>query len=74
MIDRVPDRLTIQRKRSRGGRERRHILLFGKDFAALPLKRVIVGPSLSQDANAAFARNIVGAKVSVSKSATPYIG
>jgi hypothetical protein len=61
-------------KTSRDGRGRRHISLFGKDFAPLPLKRVIVGPSRSQDANAAFAQKIVGAKVSVSKSATPYIG
>jgi hypothetical protein len=58
----------------RDGRERRHISLFGKDFAALPLKRIIVGPSGSQDANAAFAQKIVGAKVPVCKSATPYIG
>jgi hypothetical protein len=30
-------------KTSRDGRERRHISLFGKDFAPLPLTRVIVG-------------------------------
>jgi len=61
-------------KTSRDGRERRHISLFGKDFAPLPLQRVIVGPSRSQDANATFARKIVGGKIPVSKSATPYIG
>ena len=61
-------------KTSRDGRERRHISLFGKDFAPLPLQRVIVGPSRSQDANATFAQKIVGGKIPVSKSATPYIG
>jgi hypothetical protein len=61
-------------KTSRDGRERRHISFFGKDFAPLPLQRVIVGPSRSQDANATFARKIVGGKIPVSKSATPYIG
>jgi hypothetical protein len=58
---------------SRDGRERRYISLFGKDFAALPLKRIIVGPSGSQDDNATFAQKIVDAKVPVCKSATPYI-
>ena len=61
-------------KTSRGGRVRRHIALFGKDFAPLPVQRVIVGPSPSQDVNAAFAQKIVGRKVPVSTSATPYIG
>jgi len=61
-------------KTSRDGRERRHISLFGKDFAPLPLQRVIVGPSRSQDANATFAQKVVGGKIPVSKSATPYIG
>jgi hypothetical protein len=70
----TPAPLKEVHKTMRDGRERRHISLFGKDFAALPLKRVIVGPSGSQDANAAFAQKIVGAKVPVSKSATPYIG
>jgi hypothetical protein len=60
--------------RSRDKRERRHISLFGQDFAGLPIKRVIVGPSRSQDNNVALAQKIVGKKVPVSKSATPYIG
>ena len=61
-------------KRSRDRRERRHISFFGKDFADLPIKRVIVGPARSQDNNVLFAEKIVGKKVPVSKSATPYIG
>ena len=61
-------------KRSRDRRERRYISLFGKDFADLPIKRVIVGPARSQDNNVSFAQKIVGRKVTASKSATPYIG
>jgi hypothetical protein len=71
---RTPPPLKEVGKTSRGGRERRHITLFGKDFARLPLQRVIVGPSRSQDVNLAFAQKIVGRKVPVSMSATPYIG
>jgi hypothetical protein len=58
----------------RDGRDRRYISLFGKDFAPLPLRRVIVGPSRKQDENAAIAVKIVGGKTLVSKSATPYLG
>jgi Protein of unknown function (DUF2971) len=61
-------------KTIRDKRERRHIALFGKDFEKLPLRRVIVGPSRSQDSNVTFAQKIVGTDVPVSKSATPYIG
>ena len=61
-------------KRSRDKRERSHISLFGKDFPDLPIKRVIVGPSRSQENNVLFARKIVGRSLPVSKSATPYIG
>ncbi|HEY6339179.1 MAG TPA: DUF2971 domain-containing protein [Candidatus Sulfotelmatobacter sp.] len=71
---RTPPPLKEVCKTSRGGRVRQHINLFGKDFAPLPLQRVIVGPSRSQDVNAAFARKIVGRNVPVSTSATPYIG
>jgi hypothetical protein len=60
-------------KTSRDKRERSHISLFGKDFADLPIKRGIVGPSLSQENNVSFAHKIVGRKLPVSKSATPYI-
>lgn len=58
----------------RDGRPYRFIHLFGKDFPALPLRRVIVGPSPRQAENFEFARNIVGSSVPVSKSATPYVG
>ena len=60
MAGRTPPPLKEVCKTSRGGRERRHITLFGNDFAPLPLQRVIVGPSRSQDVNLAFAQKIVG--------------
>jgi len=71
---RTPPPLKEVCRTSRGGRVHRHISLFGKGFAPLPVQRVIVGPSRSQDVNAAFAQKIVGRKVPVSTSATPYIG
>jgi hypothetical protein len=74
MAGRTPPPLKEVCKTSRGGRVRRHITLFGQDFAPLPVQRVIVGPSRSQDVNAAFAQKIVGRNVPVSTSATPYIG
>jgi hypothetical protein len=61
-------------KDTRGGRDRRYILLFGKDFPPLPLRRVIVGPAHKQEENAVIARKIVGDEIPVLKSATPYIG
>ena len=73
-VGRTPAPVKEILKRPHAGGERRHILLFGKDFAKLPIKRVIVGPSRSQDSNADIARKIVGADVSVTKSETPYIG
>jgi hypothetical protein len=61
-------------KAKRDGRDRHYISLFGKNFASLPLRRVIVGPSRKQDENVAIAVKIVGNKIPVSKSATPYLG
>jgi hypothetical protein len=58
----------------RNGSSRKHITLFGSDFASLPIQRVIVGPSRSQDQNVGVAREIVGTEVLVTKSATPFIG
>lgn len=58
----------------RDGRSYRFIHFFGKDLPALPLRRVIVGPSVRQPENFEFARKIVGSSVEVSKSATPYVG
>ena len=58
----------------RDGRKCRRISLFGARSAPLPLERVIVGPSRSQDRNVEIARKIVGSKIPVSKSATPFIG
>jgi hypothetical protein len=48
-VARTPAPLQEAHKTIRDGRERRHISVFGKDFTVLPLKRIIVGPSGSQD-------------------------
>lgn len=61
-------------KCKRDGRDRHHISLFGKNFASLPFRRVIVGPSRRQEENVAIATKIVGTKIPVLKSATPYVG
>jgi hypothetical protein len=54
---------------------RSYISLFGKEYDRLPLVKVIVGPSKTQDANAALAREILNNnKIPVLKSATPFIG
>jgi hypothetical protein len=58
----------------RNGSKREHISLFGSGFAALPIRRVIVGPSRSQDQNVAIARDIVGDGIPVTKSATLFLG
>lgn len=65
---------TVSSTKREGRTDRRYITLFGKSFDALPLRRVIVGPSAHQDQNVATARSIVGEKLPVSKSATPYVG
>ncbi|WP_448040648.1 DUF2971 domain-containing protein [Bradyrhizobium liaoningense] len=60
-------------KFSKGAREQRYISLFGKQTDSLPLRRVIVGPSRSQQDNVSKARQLVGG-IPVFKSATPYSG
>lgn len=57
-----------------GQQERHRIALFGIDFPTLPLKRVIVGPSNQQAENAAFAQRVLGSRVPITKSATPFVG
>lgn len=56
------------------GRIRHHISLFGKDAPPLPIRRVLVGPSRNQDDNAIIARKIVGSRIQIEKSDTPFIG
>jgi len=46
--------------RTRPGSTRRYISIFDSVGSVLPIKRVIVGPSLRQEENAAFARSLVG--------------
>jgi hypothetical protein len=69
-----PAPLKVPFTRDRNGSLREHIALFGSDFGSIPVQRVIVGPSRSQDQNVAIARDIVGAGILVTKSATPFIG
>jgi hypothetical protein len=61
-------------KTSRGGRVRRHITLFGKDFAPLP-SGDREGPTMIRcTVNAAFAQKILVETSRFQSSATPYIG
>jgi hypothetical protein len=53
---------------------RRHIALFEALNAKLPIERVIVGPSRHQNDNFDKARSVIGKNLSLSCSATPYIG
>ena len=46
--------------RTRPGTARRYVQIFETVGLALPIKRVIVGPSSRQEENAAFARSLVG--------------
>ena len=55
-------------------RSRRYISLFERVKRPLPIKRIIVGPSQSQEANAELARRLVGDGAHVVRSDTPYIG
>jgi hypothetical protein len=49
------------------------VVLFDGLGLKLPITRVIVGPSSAQDANAEYARNLLGSDVPVVLSQTPYI-
>ncbi len=72
-LESVPVKTVSSAKRD-GRTDRRYVSLLGKNFAALPIRRVIVGPSKDQSRNAAFAKKIVGPKILISKSATPFLG
>ena len=52
---------------------RSHIILFDGIPAKLPIKRVIVGASMDQSRNCGIVRALVGAKIPISCSATPFI-
>lgn len=53
--------------------ERRFISLFS-DAPALPIDRIIVGPSQDQEKNFQFAKEITRNRVRVSRSKTPFVG
>lgn len=57
-----------------GDLEKSHIALFGEDHPALPLVRVIVGPSVHQHDNQLKAIEVIPNKIPVHLSATPFIG
>jgi hypothetical protein len=52
----------------------RHISLFETSGRELPISRVIVGPSRDQQTNVAKARELLGPRITISKSETPFIG
>jgi hypothetical protein len=58
----------------RNGKRVIRIALFGAKSDPLPIQRVIVGASASQPENAAFASKLVGGKIPVTNSATPFVG
>jgi len=62
------------RTRTMNGQERRYIVFFGFEDAPLPIKRMIVGPSRHQEENYEFARALLGDRVEITQSETPFIG
>jgi hypothetical protein len=54
--------------------ECRRIVLFDSQSDKLPIKRVIVGPSRNQKENFEKARELLGPRVSLRCSETPFIG
>ena len=63
---------TISSPPENGGK--RHISLFQGLNVALPINRVIVGPSRDQQSNVAKARDLLGSHIAISESETPFIG
>jgi hypothetical protein len=59
--------------RERGGQEIRYISLFCDSKMALPIKRVIVGPSLRQSENYESAMALSRGRFEVIRSTTPYV-
>jgi hypothetical protein len=51
-----------------------HLTLFDTPKVHLPISRVIVGPSMDQDASFARARKMLGRRCPVRLSKTPFIG
>ncbi|MEQ8267298.1 MAG: DUF2971 domain-containing protein [Parvibaculum sp.] len=56
-----------------GERPVEYIKLFGDACGQLPIRRIIVGPSSDQEANFQYAKKLVGPRVPVVKSETPFI-
>lgn len=52
---------------------RRFLPLFGFDDHAIPIKRIIVGPSRNQNDGVSFVRYLVSKSVEVVRSATPWL-
>jgi hypothetical protein len=56
------------------GNSKKYVALFESLRATLPIKRIIVGPSVHQKEDYEFARSVVSDRVPIVKSETPYIG
>ena len=54
--------------------KRNYISMFEDITTELPIKRVIVGPSSSQEKSFELARTLLPKSLLVTKSATPFIG
>lgn len=53
---------------------KRYIALFDQLRTALPIRRVIVGPSVNQDGNLLIAKDLLGSGTRLYRSETPFIG
>jgi hypothetical protein len=69
-----PEPIKAVIKTEKEGRSRQHIILFGKEFDRLPITRIIVGPSRTQEDNFKLAKGVVGNVIPVTKSETPFVG
>src|SRR5437016_4383229 len=61
-------------KKVRLSNSRKYVALFESLNASLPIKRIIVGPSVNQKEDYEFALSLVSDSVPIVKSETPFIG
>lgn len=54
--------------------KRSYIALFDASSEPLPIKRIIVGPGMDQERDVEFARTVVGQRIPIWRSETPFTG